>query len=174
MPGALDPVDARRSSFVAVARVADVAPGPLGVVVLGTAVVLFRDRSGRVGALSDRCPHRDMPLSSGSVGFFGELVCGYHGWAWEADGVCVRIPASHATMRPAQACVRSFEVREVDGLVWVALERPAAEPTGALDADPDRPDADLLADRRAEIARVGTERTGIDRTGIERAGGPAR
>jgi len=106
--------------FVAVAASGDVTPGPLAVRVGDAAVVLFRDRAGRVGALADRCPHRDMPLSSGSVGFFGELVCGYHGWAYDADGGCVRIPASHATLRPPQAGVRSFAVREVDGVLWVA------------------------------------------------------
>jgi renierapurpurin 18,18'-hydroxylase len=106
--------------YVDVAAADDVAGEPVAVRVGDAAVVLFRDRSGRVGALPDRCPHRDMPLSSGSVGFFGELVCGYHGWAWDVDGTCVRIPMSHATMRPAQARLAPFEVAEHGGRVWVA------------------------------------------------------
>lgn len=114
--------------FVDVADAAALADGPVGVTVDGAAVVVFRDRSGRVGALPDRCPHRDMPLSSGSIGFFGELVCGYHGWAWDVDGVCVRIPASHATMRPAQARLAPYEVAERDGRVWVAVRRAEPEP----------------------------------------------
>ena len=117
-PGADDAP--RAAAFVAVAPSTAVAREPVAVRLGAAAVVLFRDHGGRVGALPDRCPHRDMPLSSGSVGFFGELVCGYHGWAWDVDGACVRVPASHATMRPAQARLRPFEVHERDGHVWVA------------------------------------------------------
>jgi len=120
-----------RGTFLAVARADDVRPGPVAVRVLDAAVVLFRDHTGRVGALEDRCPHRQVPLSSGSVGFFGELLCGYHGWAFEADGRCARMPSSHATMPLRLASVRAYDVRELDGLVWVALDRPDAEPAGA-------------------------------------------
>jgi phenylpropionate dioxygenase-like ring-hydroxylating dioxygenase large terminal subunit len=129
---------ALRRHFFAVARSADVAPGPVGVTLLGTTVVLFRDRGGTVGALPDRCPHREMPLSKGFVGVFGELVCGYHGWAYACDGVCTRIPSSHATATPAQARLRPYQVRERYGLVWVALDPdPVAEPpVVAQDADP--------------------------------------
>jgi phenylpropionate dioxygenase-like ring-hydroxylating dioxygenase large terminal subunit len=78
-----------------------------------------------------------MPLSNGSIGFFGELVCGYHGWAYDASGTCLRIPSSHATATPAQARLVPFAVRERYGLVWVALADPVAEPPEiALDGDP--------------------------------------
>ena len=114
--------DATSSTYVAVARGDEVQPGPVAVRVRDTAVVVFRDREGRVGALVDRCPHRDVPLSKGSVGWFGELLCGYHGWGFDTEGACVQMPMSHATMPRSRACVRSFPVREVDGLVWVALD----------------------------------------------------
>ncbi len=125
-----------RHHFFVVARSADVAPGPAAVVLLGQPVVLFRDADGHVGALPDRCPHREMPLSKGSIGFFGELVCGYHGWAYDAAGTCLRIPSSHATATPSQARLRPFAVRERYGLVWVALDDPVSEPpVVAHDAD---------------------------------------
>jgi phenylpropionate dioxygenase-like ring-hydroxylating dioxygenase large terminal subunit len=128
---------ALRHHFFAVARSADVAPGPVGVTLLGHPVVLFRDGDGHVGALPDRCPHREMPLSCGSIGFFGELVCGYHGWAYDASGTCVRIPSSHATATPSQARLKPFEVRERYGLVWMALDDPVSEPPEvAHDSDP--------------------------------------
>ncbi len=110
--------------FVPVTDVLALEDGPVGVRVGDRAIVVFRDRGGRLGALPDRCPHRDMPLSTGSIGFFGELVCGYHGWAWDVDGTCVRIPMSHATMRPAQARLAPYELREHDGRVWVAVDGP--------------------------------------------------
>lgn len=126
-----------RHHFFAVARAVDVAPGPVAVTLLGVPVVLFRDARGRVGALPDRCPHREMPLSKGSIGLFGELVCGYHGWAYDTAGTCLRIPSSHATATPSQARIGAYHVRERYGLVWVALDDPVSEPPEvAHDADP--------------------------------------
>ena len=98
-----------------------------------TAVVVFRDHAGRIAALADRCPHRDVPLSKGSVGFFGELLCGYHGWGFDADGACVQMPMSHATMPRSQACVRAFGVHEAGGEVWLGVD-PATGAPASLSA----------------------------------------
>jgi len=114
--------DASSNTYVPVARGDEVRPGPVAVRVRDTALVVFRDRQGQVGALVDRCPHRDVPLSKGSVGWFGELLCDYHGWGFDTGGACVQMPMAHATMPRSRACVRSFPVREVDGFVWVALD----------------------------------------------------
>lgn len=38
---------------------------PLGVDILGSRVVLFRDDDGSVKCLDDTCPHRGAPLSEG-------------------------------------------------------------------------------------------------------------
>jgi phenylpropionate dioxygenase-like ring-hydroxylating dioxygenase large terminal subunit len=126
-------VSAPDDRFVPVADVVALGAGPVGVRVGDRAIVVFRDRGGRLGALPDRCPHRGMALSTGSIGFFGELVCGYHGWAWDVDGTCVRIPMSHATMRPAQARLAPFEVCESGGRVWVAVDGPGPAPAGQSD-----------------------------------------
>src|SRR5438105_3346658 len=55
---------------------------PTARMINGVPLVLFRDRTGRVGALIDRCPHRNVPLSLGSVDN-GELKCRYHGWRFD-------------------------------------------------------------------------------------------
>jgi phenylpropionate dioxygenase-like ring-hydroxylating dioxygenase large terminal subunit len=41
---------------------------PLAVTVLGTPLALFRGAFGRPGAVLDRCPHRNFPLSRGVLG----------------------------------------------------------------------------------------------------------
>ena len=46
--------------------------------VLGEALVLFRDTSGRLGLLADRCCHRGASLSYGRVEERG--IRGYPGW----------------------------------------------------------------------------------------------
>jgi phenylpropionate dioxygenase-like ring-hydroxylating dioxygenase large terminal subunit len=94
---------------------------PLARVIAGVPLVLFRS-SGRASALVDRCPHRNVPLSLGRVLADGRLECAYHGWQFDGDGVCQKIPGladeSRAHERRADACA----VREQDGLVWVCPE----------------------------------------------------
>ena len=50
---------------------------PLGRVICGEAVVMFRGEDGRVVALQDQCPHRKYALSKGRVEG-SEIVCLYH------------------------------------------------------------------------------------------------
>jgi phenylpropionate dioxygenase-like ring-hydroxylating dioxygenase large terminal subunit len=94
---------------------------PLARLICGVPLVLFRSR-GRASALLDRCPHRNVPLSLGRVLDDGRLECAYHGWQFDCDGVCRKIPglarADEARERRAEAC----EVREQAGLIWVCPE----------------------------------------------------
>ncbi len=51
---------------------------PVARTICDQAVVIFRGEDGEVGILSDRCPHRFAPLSSGEVSG-NSIQCGYHG-----------------------------------------------------------------------------------------------
>ena len=57
---------------------------------------------GEVRAFRDLCVHQGTALSLGWVED-GCLVCPYHGWTYDTDGQCGRIPASHGTNIPAKA-----------------------------------------------------------------------
>jgi len=96
---------------------------PLGVTVFGTPLVLYRAQ-GEVVAAEDRCPHRNAPLSLGSVDD-GRLRCPYHGWCFDATGRCVEAPGLAAEHAP-QARLRRWQAVEADGWIWVApLDTPA-------------------------------------------------
>ncbi len=101
---------------------------PVAATVQGVSLALFRGPHGTPGALEDRCPHRNAPLSAGRARD-GALECAYHGWRFAPDGACLAVPAldaapeARATRATAVACL------EQDGLVWVA-------PTGAPAAPP--------------------------------------
>jgi len=71
-------------------------------------------------AVSNRCPHQGGPLSDGIVAG-DSVVCPLHAWK-----VCL---SSGAVKRPAeqQACVQSYPVRVVDGIVLVQLADERAE-----------------------------------------------
>lgn len=95
---------------------------PVGRRICGEPLVLFRDREGAVAALEDRCCHRGLPLQLGKIVERG-LQCGYHGLTFDRRGRCVHIPAQERI--PDSAKVRSYPVREKDGLIWVWIGDPA-------------------------------------------------
>ncbi|HEX3853868.1 MAG TPA: aromatic ring-hydroxylating dioxygenase subunit alpha [Polyangiaceae bacterium] len=105
---------------------------PIARTILGTPLVLFRGAAGKAGALLDRCPHRNVPLSLGRVVGAGVLECAYHGWQFETDGRCAHIPGlltlgTGSKQRRAPAAA----VREQDGFVWIYPEldqQPESEP----------------------------------------------
>lgn len=89
---------------------------------MGEPVVLFRRQDGSAAALEDRCPHRFLPLSMGTL--VGDAVqCGYHGMTFDGAGRCLRIPGQEHI--PASATVRSYPVTEAHGLVWLWPGDPA-------------------------------------------------
>ncbi|MDB5859396.1 MAG: aromatic ring-hydroxylating dioxygenase subunit alpha [Ramlibacter sp.] len=89
--------------------------------IIGDRVVLYRQPSGRLVALQDRCPHRHAPLSLGRIE--GDtLRCMYHGLRFGADGRCVEVPGQDTI--PAKACVRSYPVREAGCWIWVWMGDP--------------------------------------------------
>lgn len=104
---------------------AEVTDRPLARTICNEPMVLFRGADGKVGALSDRCPHRMAPLSSGEV--VGDAVqCGYHGIRFDRQGTCVHIPGGLAAPRNFRA--RSFPVVERHGFIYLWMgEGPADE-----------------------------------------------
>ncbi|MDB5886927.1 MAG: rieske [2Fe-2S] domain protein [Polaromonas sp.] len=95
---------------------------PLAVVCNGEALALFRNASGEAFALEDRCPHRRVPLSLGTVKP-GGLQCGYHGWTFDGrTGACTAIPNLRDTERvPPRYGARAYPVAEANGFVHVGL-----------------------------------------------------
>jgi phenylpropionate dioxygenase-like ring-hydroxylating dioxygenase large terminal subunit len=101
-------------------------------------LVLFKNQDGKLGCLTDYCPHRAARLSDGQI-IEGKLECLYHGWQFGTDGQCLNIPQLPADAKiPTKACVKSFPTVERQGIVWVWSGEPEA-------ADIDRiPTVDVL------------------------------
>lgn len=101
----------------------EIAPGGiLARRILGDELVLYRGESGAAATLTDRCPHRLLPLSCGRVRG-DHLECGYHGLTYDASGRCVRVPGQDRI--PPKARVRSYPTAERHGVIWVWTGDPA-------------------------------------------------
>ena len=64
---------------------------PVRVRLMGEDLVLFRDTSGRIGLLDERCPHRTASLFYGRNEENG-LRCVYHGIKFDVEGNCTDVP----------------------------------------------------------------------------------
>ncbi len=121
----------------------DIKPGGLSrVMLLGEPVLIGRMKNGEAFALRDICPHRGVPLSAGKVMAENTVECPYHGWRFRADGVCALIPSivSGQDLEAERIKVRSYPLREQDGLIWVYMPSrenlvPAGEPPKVAIAD---------------------------------------
>src|SRR5207237_5970855 len=93
---------------------------PLARAVNGVPVVLYRDSTGRVAALEDRCPHKNVALSLGRVRR-DTLQCWYHGWRFNRIGVVVDVPCHSPTEKVPACAVRAFPAVERAEGDWVTL-----------------------------------------------------
>lgn len=105
-----------KNGWYAAAYSREIKEKPLRRIILGEAVVLFRDGEDKPAALEDKCPHRFAPLSKGYV-IEGELQCPYHGLRFGRDGACAYNP--HYDALPKAAKVRSYPVMEKYGVLWL-------------------------------------------------------
>lgn len=100
----------------------EIGQRPFARRILNEPIVLFRDASGAIAALEDRCCHRGTPLAFGEV-VPGGIQCGYHGLVFDSSGRCVMVPGDHTV--PPDAQVRSYPIVEKDEFVWIWMGDPA-------------------------------------------------
>lgn len=112
---------------------------PLARTLLNKPLVLFRTGDGQVAALDDRCCHRELPLSMGTVEPCG-LRCGYHGLLFDAAGTCIEIPGQERI--PSKARVHAHPLRERDQVLWIWMgATPDSQPQSEPPAYPVHADA---------------------------------
>src|SRR3954465_595638 len=115
-----------RNQWYTAATSAELGDKPLARTICNEPLVIFRSGNGNVAVLTDRCPHRKAPLSSGEV-VGNDIQCGYHGIRFAPDGACTRVPGNAQIGRSFRA--RSFPAHEIHGLIFVWLgEAALADP----------------------------------------------
>ncbi|EFC37555.1 predicted protein [Naegleria gruberi] len=98
---------------------------PKTIKLFGEPLALYRTSDGNITCVKDLCPHRSAKLSTGQVTEFEgkrSLECAYHGWRFEKEGQCVRIPSvSSERMKGLCSTIKcqAKQVHECCGLIWV-------------------------------------------------------
>ncbi len=127
---------------------------PLAVIVQGRPLVMFRGAGRAASALTDRCPHRNVPLSMGRVRN-GELECAYHGWRFDSAGQCVAVPGLvEGAVSLKSRCAETWATQERDGFVWV-YSSPGVTPESSVYALPHVNDARYSTVRRRFEVKAG-------------------
>jgi len=99
-----------------VAASSDVGRVPLARRLLDVPLVLYRSTTGAAVALEDRCAHRPVRLSDGTLDG-DQIRSTYTGFAYAPDGRCVSVPTQAEV--PFGAAVRCFPVHDDGSFVWV-------------------------------------------------------
>ena len=117
---------------------------PVALKLLGEDLVVFRDKSGRLGLLHKHCAHRGASLEFGIIGDRG-IRCCYHGWHFDVDGTILDTPAEPPTSRIRQNfCQGAYHVREEHGLLFAYMGPP--------ESVPDFPYYDTFSDTSSTVA----------------------
>src|SRR5712692_7538455 len=91
---------------------------------LGEDLVLYRDRSDRLGLIGQRCAHRRASLVYGVPEEDG-LRCQYHGWKFDATGRCLEQPFEETVNPEARfkekVSLPGYPVQALGGLVFAYL-----------------------------------------------------
>jgi nitrite reductase/ring-hydroxylating ferredoxin subunit len=116
-------------------------------------LALFRTRSGQARVLDAHCAHLGAHLAEGGKVIDETVRCPFHHWQYDgASGACVHIP--YAQRIPPKACVRAWEVAELNGMIFVWHHARGAPPQFAVPSFPEIGDPAWTPPRTYEL-RVG-------------------
>jgi phenylpropionate dioxygenase-like ring-hydroxylating dioxygenase large terminal subunit len=115
---------------VACAR--DLKDVPLRIRIMGEDLVVFRDKTGRVGLLHLHCAHRGTSLEYGLISEHG-IRCCYHGWMYDVDGRILETPGEPASSTlKDRLCQGAYPIHEFGGLVFAYMGPPEKKPAFPL------------------------------------------
>lgn len=87
----------------------------------GTSFVCYRNSQNSINVFDAYCPHLGAHLGVGGKIVNNLLVCPFHGWKYNAMGVCVEIP--YCKKIPKRAHLQTYRVQEMNSLVFFYLDR---------------------------------------------------
>ena len=89
--------------------------------ILGEDLVIYRDRSGGFGLVSEACPHRRASLAYGIPTETG-IRCPYHGWQFDGTGRCTEQPNEpDNSVFKDKVRTAGYPLELLAGLLWAYL-----------------------------------------------------
>ncbi len=98
---------------------------PTSFTLLGQPIVIWKKNiASTYQVFLDKCPHRLAPLSEGRIDEqTGNLMCSYHGWQFDQQGICTCIPQAEnpdlIKKNKQNFAVTIFPTCEANDLLWV-------------------------------------------------------
>lgn len=100
--------------------------------IMNEPIAFYRKEDGGIAAITDRCPHRHVPLSMGTLLAGDRVQCIYHGLQFGADGKCAVNP--HGSGKISEALkLRNYPVVEKHTLLWIWMGDKTADPANIPD-----------------------------------------
>lgn len=91
----------------------------IGVTRFSQKLVFWRDESGEVFCIFDKCCHRGASLCAGKLAQ-NHVECPFHGFQYDGSGKVVCIPANGKQAKVAENYrVNAYQARDAYGLIWV-------------------------------------------------------
>lgn len=98
------------------ARTTEVTKFPIRKILFNKPYVLFKSHNEKICVLRDFCPHRGYPLSEGSVVEEG-IKCKYHGWCFNSEGRCQKIPGLNSI---TNVSVQTVNYQQCNEFIWIS------------------------------------------------------
>jgi 3-ketosteroid 9alpha-monooxygenase subunit A len=89
---------------------------PHTIEIFGSKLVVFQQADGSMAVLDGYCPHMGADLGTGTL-IDGNVACAFHGWQWDGQGHCARVPYSPRV--PRKAVMKSWPVCEQNQQLFV-------------------------------------------------------
>ena len=83
----------------------------------GKKLVAFRTEQGKVGVLDAYCPHLGADLGMHGTVEGGCVVCPFHAWKFNTEGVCESIQYSDCI--PSGSSIQSYDTFEANNMIYV-------------------------------------------------------
>jgi 5,5'-dehydrodivanillate O-demethylase len=88
---------------------------------MGENLVLFKDRTGKLGLIEEQCPHRRASMAYGIPTEDG-IRCPYHGWKFDGAGRCLEQPNEpEGSSFKDKVSMAGYPVQELAGLIFAYL-----------------------------------------------------
>src|SRR6056297_63755 len=117
-----------KNQWYAIMESKEVKDKPVGVVRLNEKLVFWRENSGKLSCIFDKCCHRGASLSKGAI-HNNRIQCPFHGFEYDGSGKVTTIPANgRAAKVPNRYRVNSYMVKEKYGLIWLWFSEDESDP----------------------------------------------